>query len=1275
MLPAQLLPLCTTHDTHNLCDTMVRFNPVSKGEPLPSASGGGDPGGRPGYSDKPPLAQRKDKASSRTRNPRRFKKAGSSRYSYDAASRYDPNSMTRIEIVQNDNDLDLDEIIDPTLGDDDPMAALGVDFSLDGLYQAQKRRPRYQPSASCRRCLNLAFLFTCGMAILIGITHLAVGRNGGKLTKHGMVLPSPPKDLMDVCSLSAIRKGGGYRRCEGHCVEAECCFLPEGHWFSCKKSHALQCATYEKACVILDEYGDGGTKGNNGAGAGSGGAALVVKVPDAPNNLDKVCSPEKLSSPEGFNSCKAVCLFSDCCNQPDTECIVSNPSACKAYEPCVEVQVTGNGNGGSMSIGAGAATLGLTPKSHPEAASSKAQFLCNTSALLDAKGVTGCKNFCDPALCCFAPEGENIGVHMMNLLPSTSTSALTETLVGCANNDNADWCHQYNSCSAIFTVDSRGYGTDEKAKQAVTDACKDLDFDNTAQMDQCNDVCTPGACCYVDSDDHCDSIGLDGIDCDHYEACFPLYDMLSGDSEQEVLIPRPPDDLAKTCSKPNIKTEKGKQACADMCSVAHCCVTEIEVCRVVNPNMCEAYEIHCAKIWDTPFKEVEVPMAPCDLEDTCGGASVDDSQFGLCEDACRPARCCDEDISVCKVTNPYDCEPYRIHCGTVWGDSHYVKTIPDAPMSIFRDCAGVELSEDNWDRCVDTCKPAECCDEDIEVCRVSNPDACEPYEVHCAEVWGDAYQEVTVPNAPADLTTFCAAGYVSDTDSDRHKCNDLCYMAKCCSEDIESCKVLNPNACEAYMEPCAYFWGNSVTVPAPPSNLWRTCSEESLNKADGYAKCEELCQEAWCCDQPMESCRVTNPEVCEDYSVCSNLSAGVDNSKLKNGKVEVPKAAKDMATMCAPTSLSDVHGFNDCEARCTRARCCLEDDEECEVSNPEVCADYIDPCTNLYNFRFGLTWTGGEGIDAVHMMDLASQVDESCTAKSLLEIQGRQHCQHLCNDRLCCFADDETNCVEDRASECVAFAACNVLLTMAGTDYMPAPTPAATRPTAPARAIPSPTSNNVDIMEDNTTAEEIDLICSSNKLKSPTGLQICHEVCDEKFCCFDKKNSVNCYADDPDMCDAYEGCLDLYDYEGIEYVVQLERDISDLCAPSKLETSSGKIMCREVCEPHSSCFSSPTNPPTRECRNYSACGNLTEYTGGSTGSGSGSESGDCGFIEVDLPDNEVTEACCPGSANDSKKDLCELQCKNTARCFNGSNRSEVLETFCEEYAACQVLFL
>ena len=65
---------------------MVRFNPVSKGEPLPSASGGGDPGGRPGYSDKPPLAQRKDKASSRTRNPRRFKKAGSSRYSYDAGT-------------------------------------------------------------------------------------------------------------------------------------------------------------------------------------------------------------------------------------------------------------------------------------------------------------------------------------------------------------------------------------------------------------------------------------------------------------------------------------------------------------------------------------------------------------------------------------------------------------------------------------------------------------------------------------------------------------------------------------------------------------------------------------------------------------------------------------------------------------------------------------------------------------------------------------------------------------------------------------------------------------------------------------------------------------------------------------------------------------------------------------------------------------------------------------------------------------------------------------
>jgi hypothetical protein len=69
------------------------------------------------------------------------------------------------------------------------------------------------------------------------------------------------------------------------------------------------------------------------------------------------------------------------------------------------------------------------------------------------------------------------------------------------------------------------------------------------------------------------------------------------------------------------------------------------------------------------------------------------------------------------VLNPHLCEAYEIHCAIVWGDSYHEVTIPDPPRDLDRKCAGIRSNNDRRNACDDACRPAQCCDEDIEACK------------------------------------------------------------------------------------------------------------------------------------------------------------------------------------------------------------------------------------------------------------------------------------------------------------------------------------------------------------------------------------------------------------------------------------------------------------------------------------------------------------------------------------------------------------------------------
>lgn len=609
--------------------------------------------------------------STRSQNGR-FAAGGSG---YDPSSRYDPTTMGRIADSHLDPHLDPDEDLfvhaNHSLGighvglgllgrgrGDGAGAGAGGSGGWGQNILCCPTLPHFE-SPKMRRVILFTLTATAviGASFAIGLTVQRNADGGG----GGIVLPSygggssgsgssslsgtftqppaPPSDLASkICNEDAIGQPGQYTKCQARCTQAECCFLPEGHWFSCSLSSSSICQTYRNACSVLDEYdGDAMSPRPSGSIAeqqdtntGANTSTNEVEVPPAPDGLDETCSSDNLATLEGHSACTEACAPARCCAEPIDVCRVSNPETCEGYTSCSVLLQDGRP---SSSSSAAAGVKAVTPSSHPDVISSQAATKCNTASLMSSEGMHECQDFCEPSLCCFAPKGEQF-------------TAGSTTFEGCAEASNAAWCSQYTSCGTLLQLQNDdGFRSHEDATSAVAEACQD------SQSPSCDSICKAAECCFVD-EDFCDNAGIGNVECDHYAACYELYDSRAGSTAEQVLVPRPPPDLETKCSNTSISSSpEARQMCADACSVAKCCVTDIETCKVVNPSMCGSYEVQCATIWNEEYQETTIPDPPADLETRCAGATIVDEKWEQCDDACRPARCCDEDISVWYVAS------------------------------------------------------------------------------------------------------------------------------------------------------------------------------------------------------------------------------------------------------------------------------------------------------------------------------------------------------------------------------------------------------------------------------------------------------------------------------------------------------------------------------------------------------------------------------------------------------------------------------------------------
>ena len=437
--------------------------------------------------------------------------------------------------------------------------------------------------------------------------------------------------------------------------------------------------------------------------------------------------------------------------------------------------------------------------------------------------------------------------------------------------------------------------------------------------------------------------------------------------------------------------------------------------------------------------------------------------------------------------------------------------------------------------------------------------------------------------------------------------------------------------------------------------LKNLCSESRLASIDGMKSCHDACAPVLCCwsQDPNLNCYDEHWKECDVSQACSFL-AKPDNAVANPESVR----KKEVDAACSSDQIATVDGLQACHQICAHRLCCFVQDgmkSSCSA-NDDMCADY-QSCQALVNQIPGDTAQ-------------VEEVDDACGEDTILR-EGKDACVDICSQRSCCFTDGIGGCYGTDKAWCDEFALCRDIY-----EYVPP-------------------ANQVDGDEDSDDAleDEIDTICAQSKLKTKAGLAICHEVCDSKFCCFDPKESVNCYDDDPETCDNYQGCVSLYEYEGIDYKSQLANEIEDICSTSKLRSSTGKSMCQQICKTQASCFNGGANSGSSQCKQFAACKNLDEYSGGAgtanspsvpassspqaTGGGNAPTGGVCGNM-AGLADNEASRFCCGvGSGSPSiDMSMCKQVCKNTDCCFTKcpGTTSETMLEFCEEFAACKVLY-
>jgi len=250
------------------------------------------------------------------------------------------------------------------------------------------------------------------------------------------------------------------------------------------------------------------------------------------------------------------------------------------------------------------------------------------------------------------------------------------------------------------------------------------------------------------------------------------------------------------------------------------------------------------------------------------------------------------------------------------------------------------------------------------------------------------------------------------------------------------------------------------------------------------------------------------------------------------------------------------------------------------------------------------------------LLQIAQEVTQKCDVSNLKQMKGRQECQTLCHQHLCCFDEDATdgyNCAEDENKLCGVYAGCEALVVDESTVVLDKEMVVEMKledgdgDDDNGDENDEATGEGVDAEEEYLETDESDLADADekNRTNGVGNLDVDTAKDESKIKVSDESESESdASKSETDNDENAEQTNEKEDENAEETEVTKEQElleiaesISNACGASSLVTETGRLKCEHLCNDHFCCFDTENSCVDDEeemCMVYVSCADLFE---------------------------------------------------------------------------------
>jgi hypothetical protein len=261
---------------------------------------------------------------------------------------------------------------------------------------------------------------------------------------------------------------------------------------------------------------------------------------------------------------------------------------------------------------------------------------------------------------------------------------------------------------------------------------------------------------------------------------------------------------------------------------------------------------------------------------------------------------------------------------------------------------------------------------------------------------------------------------IEDSDDCHNYENDLCMIFAPCevlfvAEDGVISSAHAVAADDDYVSPEVILQEGLEWQQARENYINEYCAESNIKHERGRNQCAKVCANHFCCFDTSnngENCLHDKSMICDAYSACEILLADLSVVEA-NPDDSVNEFDKDAVL---DTATSDPLGPTV--------------DENIIAVPPDMIGDALLPALMTRGMPVTPITsedTSGGDLTAQELLQMKDDIQQRCS--DYQTSIGRLHCEKVCNDHLCCFAED--GCQDDPAKLCQVYNTCKVLATSA----------------------------------------------------------------------------------------------------------------------------------------------------------------------------------------------------------------------------------------------------